>query len=284
MIEIAYLDIMIQYACNLSCQGCITMTDHNRKGWVNAAEGKTWLDSWSKSIRPNTVCLFGGEPLLNRDLRKWIMIVRDAWPDAVIKVITNGFYLNKVPVLDWLSGPSELQLSLHFRNDARRDLIISNLKDAMKNSKIHFVPTVSQGPHEKYRFTSGIIDVIIAEFGEFRKPYSGLGASMKPANGNPKISHSKCGSPNNPILYKNKLYKCGPIANLADTLSLHDQLLDDASWKKYLEYDGYAVTDDLVEFAAGINKPECICSMCPDDDRELIDHYALGAVVEKRHC
>lgn len=283
MIEISYLDIMIQYSCNLSCKGCITMTDYNRKGWVSIDEGNKWINDWSRLVQPKTVCLFGGEPTLNRDLKAWIASVRAAWPDAVIKIITNGFYLDRVPVLDWFIGPSELQLSLHFRNDARRDALVSSLRGSMLRSGKHFMPSAPRGPHEKYRFSHEQIDVIVAEFGEFRKPYAGMGPDMQPANGVPQISHSKCGSPNNPILYKNKLYKCGPIANLADTLALHGKL-EDPSWQRYLKYQGYANTDDLSEFVAGINRPEWICSMCPSNDAELIDHYAADAVTEKRHC
>ena len=283
MISISYLDIMIQYSCNLACKGCITMTDFNRKGWVSVEEGSKWIDSWSKVLDPAMVCLFGGEPTLNRDLKTWIAVTRSAWPNARIKIITNGFYLDRVPVLEWLQGPSELQLSLHFRNDARRDMLVSKLKQAMQNTGKHFIPSRSQGPHEKYRFTHEGIDVIISEFGEFRKPYAGMGKDMKPANGFPEISHSKCGSPNNPILYKDKLYKCGPIANLADTLKLHG-ISGDADWQKYLSYAGYSSHDDLSTFAAGINKAEWICSMCPSDNKEMINHYAQGAVMEKRHC
>lgn len=283
MIDISYLDIMIQYSCNLSCKGCITMTDYNRKGWVSIREGNTWLHDWSSVIDPKTVCLFGGEPLLNRDLKDWISSVRQAWPGSTIKINTNGFYLDRVNLLDWLIGPSKLQISMHLRNDPRRTEIISKLTKMMASSGKQFKPAVPQDVHEQLRFIGEDLEIVVAEFGEFRKPYKGHGSSMQPAGGIPAVSHSKCGSPNNPILYKNKLYKCGPIANLADTLRMHNKL-DDVQWSEHLSYTGYSIKDDLAPFVTAINRPEWICSMCPDDDTELIDHYAADAVKEKRHC
>jgi hypothetical protein len=95
-------------------------------------------------------------------------------------------------------------------------------------------------------------------------------------------SYNNCGSPLNPLLYKNKIYKCGPIANLRDTLELH-KLLDDPDWKFYLDYIGYASTDNLDELINNFDKPNSICSMCSKNriDAE-IDHYAPNNVLEKR--
>jgi hypothetical protein len=258
------------------------MTDYDRKGWVSAQEGEIWLKQWSPLITPKKICLFGGEPLLNREIRSWIINVRRHWPDTVIKVITNGFYLHKVPIIDWLVGPCELQVSLHFKDDVYKPKIISQLKKSLDTSNREFKTVPRQAKYEKLRFRSHNLDVIVAEFGEFRKPYKDYGESMLPAEGIPEISHSKCGSPNNPILYKNKLYKCGPIANLNDTLELLK--IDDPQWKRYQSYSGISPVDDIDNFVNYINKPEWICSMCPDDNTELIDHYSQDSVMEKRKC
>ena len=44
-----YLDVNIQYACNLACVGCISLSDFDRRGGVRISEGKQWLQDWSKN-------------------------------------------------------------------------------------------------------------------------------------------------------------------------------------------------------------------------------------------
>jgi hypothetical protein len=98
----------------------------------------------------------------------------------------------------------------------------------------------------------------------------------------PAMAHAICASPNNPQLYKNRLYKCTPIANVKDILGLHG-LLDNAHWQDYLNYKGYGVDDDLEAFVQDIGKPNAkICTMCADaKPLAVIQHYELTNVVRK---
>ena len=43
-----YPDVNIQYACNLACVGCISLSDFDRRGGVRISEGKQWFQDWSK--------------------------------------------------------------------------------------------------------------------------------------------------------------------------------------------------------------------------------------------
>ena len=84
------------------------------------------------------------------------------------------------------------------------------------------------------------------------------------------------------FLYKNRIYKCGPIANLRDTLELHN-LQDDPDWQLYLEYTGFGPADNLTELVNNFDKPNKICSMCSKNLQDAeVDHYALGSVLEKK--
>ena len=71
-------------------------------------------------------------------------------------------------------------------------------------------------------------------------------------------------------LYKNKLYKCAPIANLLD--------LPNTKGYKYNPVGSY---DQLDKFVERIGKPESICSMCPESRSHAIDHYKKGEVLVK---
>ena len=62
--------------------------------------------------------------------------------------------------------------------------------------------------------------------------------------------------------YKNKLYKCAPIANLKE--------LDK---KGLYKYEGIGPNGDLEPLISNINKPESVCAMCPEDPGHSIDHF-----------
>jgi hypothetical protein len=258
------------------------MTDYMRKGSVTAKEGNIWLSEWSKALDVGTVCLFGGEPLMNKDISSWIKLTRKYFPHSNIKIISNGFYLEHKNILADLfeAGNTTYQISLHWREG-----------DKFNNIKKNLIGQINQYPNWKVvksnrkevilAAINKTVTVQLAVFGEFVQPYKGHGTSMQPWNSdNIEASYSNCGSPLNPILYKNKIYKCGPIANLRDTLELFN-LQDDPAWQKYLTYSGYT-TLDVDELIADYSKPNNICSMCASNTEANIDHYSPTSVMEKK--
>ena len=106
-----------------------------------------------------------------------------------------------------------------------------------------------------------------SKFGEFVIPYNYDGNQLVPFKSNPAKAHAICGNPNVPILYKNKLFKCAPIANLLD--------LPNTKGYKYKPTNSF---DDIDKFVSFIGKPESVCSMCPESRSHAIDHYAKGEV------
>ena len=94
-------------------------------------------------------------------------------------------------------------------------------------------------------------------------PYKIVNGELTPFKSDPAKAHKICGSPNVPILYKNKLYKCAPIANLLD-LDKRD---------KY-KYEGVGPNGDVETIVQNINKPESVCAMCPENIDHSIDHFA----------
>lgn len=275
---------MIQYACNLSCIGCITMSDYKRKGSVDVSEGTKWLTEWSEKLEVGTICLFGGEPLLNKDLIFWIRAVRKFFPTTTIKIISNGSYLKHIDILPELFnvGNAVYQISLHWREGPHFNNIKANLLSQL-TAYPNWKPLISERKEVILAFKNQSVTVQLAVFGDFIKPYKGYGNTMKPwLSDDISVSYSICGSPQNPILYKNKIYKCGPIANLRDTLSLHN-LIDDNDWQEYLKYAGYSINDNLTELIDNFNKPNAICSMCSKNKNiASVDHYATNSVLEKR--
>jgi organic radical activating enzyme len=277
--HLKYLDVNIQYACNLSCVGCISLSDFNRKGGVRINEGVDWLREWSKKLTVDTLCLFGGEPLLNPDFGSWVNAARYYFPKTHIKVITNGFYLRSDHV-NFLSNVknSTLQISFHFQNKDKSLLKI--IKDATK----HLYWNVSKATEEIIflKFVNDNLNIQCARFGEFRKPYKNNKNKMMPWESTDlQGSINNCGSPRNPILYKNKLWKCAPIANLRDTLNTLKSY-DKVAWKPYLDYEGCGLEDDIEPFINDFGKPNKICSMCCSTKDSEIDHFSSGMVRNKK--
>ena len=101
-------------------------------------------------------------------------------------------------------------------------------------------------------------------------PYRLENGELKPFKSNPKKAHSICGSPDVPILYKNKLYKCAPLPNILD--------LDKG---KYYKYEGIEPTGDVGTLVNNINKPESVCAMCPESINHSVDHYDKENVLVK---
>ena len=93
-------------------------------------------------------------------------------------------------------------------------------------------------------------------------PYRLENGELKPFKSNPKKAHSICGSPNVPILYRNKLYKCAPLPNILE--------LDKG---KHYKYKGIEPNGDVEGLVKKINKPEAVCSMCPESTSHSIDHF-----------
>lgn len=275
---------MIQYSCNLSCRGCITMTNYQRKGSVSSKQGDQWLSEWSQVLDIGTICLFGGEPLMNKDLLDWIKITRQYFPNSTIKIISNGLYLENKNILPELFAIGNViyQISLHWREGPKFNGIKQTLMAQLKQYT-GWKPVGSNRDEVSMAFELDTVLVQLAVFGEFTQSYQGYGNTMLPwASDDPAKSYAICGSPQNPILYKNRVYKCGPIANLRDTLGIHN-LLEEPSWQQYLSYTGYASSDDLTELVSNFDKPNAICSMCSKNkEAASIDHYAPNAVLEKR--
>jgi len=97
--RLSYLEFHVCDHCNLNCKGCSHYSNIAEKG-VFAD-----IDSYSRDIRRlrelfwgiTTIRLMGGEPLLNKELNRFVEITREVFPDADLRVVTNGLL---IPYID----------------------------------------------------------------------------------------------------------------------------------------------------------------------------------------
>ncbi len=229
--RIKRLDFNVAYACNLACKGCISLSDHDRRGVESLKDIQEQCNTWSKILDPSVISIFGGEPLLHPHIQKVLEAIRTAWPEAVIRFITNGYLLRRYNPEMWFGfGALEMQVSIH-----RQDHV-----------ELH----------------NDEVTIYKSKFKRFVMPYKLVNGEITPFKSNPKKAHSICGSPDTPILYKNKLFKCAPIANI----------LDMGKGDLY-DYKGVSANGDVRSLVKQINKPESICSMCPEQTSHSVDHF-----------
>lgn len=284
--DLNYIDIMMQYACSLSCKGCIVMSNYDRKGHVPWSDGEEWIKGWRQRFNPKEVNLMGGEPLLNKDFEQWLFGVRKYFPSARVKFITNGFHYKVRPDLyKWCKeiGNVLIQTSLHYRPPPQD--YVDNINFFLTQTDWEITATPFDPPDKLIKLKDKNSDIRwhMNLFGEFRRPFMGEGVNMYPANNDDYVgAHKVCGAPNSPTLYKNKLYKCPAIANLEDTLRVFGKE-NEAQWAPYLN-TGIDCNSDLDNFIDNIYKPDPVaCRACNSNSQEIeYDHYALGNVITRK--
>ena len=264
--RIKRLDFNVAYACNLSCKGCISLSDFDRRGVESLKDIQQQCDTWSKILDPSIISIFGGEPLLHPRIQKVLECIRTAWPNAMIRFITNGYLLRKHDPNIWFSiGSLEMQISIH-RQD-HEQMITKEIKRIVECRKGWSATRSTVEGHRQLELHHEDLTIYKSKFKTFVMPYRLENGELRPFNSDPKKAHSICGSPDTPILYRNKLYKCAPLPNILE--------LDKG---KNYKYKGIDTDGDVSTLVENINKPESVCYMCPESKSHSIDHFAKEKV------
>jgi organic radical activating enzyme len=265
------LDIMIAYSCNISCAGCISISDRKREGVASLEEITDWVSKWSEYVNPAVIVIFGGEPCIHPDLSAICKVIRTAWPNSTIRLITNGYLLSNFAANSWFDyGKFEIQVSVH-RAD-HKDKINSAIKNILdQRSGWQVTQHNKEGSHKQLAWQLEDFTIFKSVFKDFVVPYQQQGSKILPWNSDPAEAYKICGAATTPILYKGRLYKCPPVANAID--------LTGENWFGYTAYD---INSDLAKFVDNINKPENVCSQCPSQEQAVvIDHFNKKNVIVK---
>jgi organic radical activating enzyme len=271
MLIVPRLDLMIAYSCNISCAGCISLSDFKRTGIASYIDIKSWINLWCTKIQPEVVTIFGGEPCLHPDLIEICLYVRQYWPTCRIRLITNGYLLDNFDSGAFFNIKNfEIQVSIH-RKD-HESIINDKIKKILLHRKSWKVNQVGGEHHKQVEWVNEDLTIYKSIFKDFVIPYRLDNKKIVGWNSNPSESHKICGSPSTPILFKGKLYKCPPVANIIDITK-----------QTYMNYDGYDINDDLSLFVDNIGKPESVCSFCPEQQHNnVIDHLDTKNVQVKQ--
>ena len=256
------LDINIAYACNIKCSGCISLSDFARKGVASVKEIETWLEYWHRYLDIDVIVLFGGEPLIHPHLLDVCTTIRKYYPISTIRLITNGYLLDNFEPDCWFRfAPFEIQVSIH-RLD-HEAVINEKIKKIIKTKPGWTTTVEGLNKHQQIKFNLDNFSIYKSKFQDFVAPYGLDDNKPIPLKSDPVRAHSICGSPDTPVLYKGKLYKCPPVANLIDYLG--------ENWNNYKSCER---GEDLDAFVKQIGCPESVCAQCPDNTNAIIfDHF-----------
>jgi radical SAM family protein len=241
------LEIHAAHACNLACESCSHYSNHGHKGIVSLEDADRWMGAWSQRIAPAVFSVLGGEPTIHPDLTAFVALARRHWPDAVLRIVTNGFFLHRHPALPLLlrdDPKAVLYLSIHHDSPEYReklDPVMDLLGDWVRTHGIQ----VRSYPSNTY----------------WTRRYRGFGAAMQPfEDGQPRASWEACSAKYCPQLFAERIWKCAALAYLR----MQDAKFGlSEKWAPYLEYQPLAPDCTRAELDAFFaREEESHCGMC----------------------
>jgi len=254
-----FVETMVNQNCNLACHGCSNYSDVTWQGYTSWKAGKASLERWLARVDIPDFGILGGEPLMNPQIEKWIVGLRELMPNTQIRFTTNGLLLDKkfhvVKLLEEI-GNCVFKIAVHVQDDNLEKNIqkIYNMYDWQEVEEFG-VKRYTTG--NQFRYHVKRPDV-------FWKTYKGTYENMMPHNSKPADAFSLCCQQTCPLLYKDKIYKCSTNGLLEDILRRvgnpnYDQ------WEPFL-YKGLAsdCSDaELSQFLNNFGNPHAMCKMCP---------------------
>lgn len=89
------LGFYITNVCNLNCEDCCYFNNYAFAGHQKWSDYEQEYEIWAQRLDPQKIYILGGEPLSNPDWLTWVHGVARLWPNATIKINTNGTLLAK---------------------------------------------------------------------------------------------------------------------------------------------------------------------------------------------
>jgi hypothetical protein len=267
LIQLRHMEMHLANACNLTCESCSHYSNQGHKGVLSLEDAEAWMSAWSGRVSPRLLSLLGGEPTINPHLTELVKMARRHFPQARIRIVTNGFFLHRHPTLPEVLGKdpgARLSLSVHHDDPVYRE----KLKPVFK--------LIRQWIREH-----GIRASMTESHTHWTRRYKGFGAGMEPFDdGDPRQSWKVCPAKYCIQLFEGKLWKCGPIAYLRLQDAKYDLSL---KWDPYLAYVPLASDCSDQELQAFTEREdESCCNMCPAQPEKFALPIPLRQVPERR--
>ena len=262
-------EFYITNVCNLSCNGCNRFNNHKFKGLQRWADYKDVYAQWAKEVKIGNIGILGGEPLLNPDIIEWISGIRELWPYTKIKIVTNGFQLDKVKNLyDYLASDKNTTLWVGVHNKMHKKMIVDKVKNFMQGEVTYEFNTDNQYQQYMWMTDGNGVRIKIEYNWWFHQ-----GALVTAENGftlhNSDVdkAHNNCHMNTCHHFIRGELYKCGVVAllpefNEQNKLSLSTDDLE--LMQSYRSLNIHDSRETKIEFVNNLPKSIPQCKFCPE--------------------
>jgi len=265
--RIPYAEFYIINVCNLACSGCNRFNNYNFTGYQRWQDYADVYAQWAKEVSIDSIGLLGGEPLLNPTFLDWVQGINRLWPYTKLRIITNGFRLDRVPELyNILRDRPRVELWVGIHNKQHKREIIQRVKDFTQAP--HTVEFNSDDPYQQYMIITDANGVRV------RVEYNWWfhqGAIVKQDNAltlhnsDPAKAHNVCHMKTCHHFVHGKLYKCGVVAVLPEFDQQHKLQLNTEDSALLNSYRPLTITDNnKAEFIAALSDPVPQCKFCPE--------------------
>lgn len=274
-----FVETMITQACNISCTGCTNYSDLVHSGYLTWEQGRAELLPWLERVTIPDFGILGGEPLMNPDVRNWIVGLRDLLPNGQLRFTTNALLLDRnFDIVDLLAdvGNVVFKIAVHEQNSQLEEVIQRVM------SKYDWEPVVEYGV-SRYR-TKNNFRFHVRRPDVFYKTFRGTYENMLPHNSVPAQAFEICCQQTCPLLYQGRIYKCSTAGLLQHVLDRFGR----PNWEQWQSYITSGIGPDctdneLKEFLNNFGKPHSICGQCPTRNNTESTIIHLDNVSRKKY-
>jgi hypothetical protein len=269
-IKIKYCEFYITHVCNLACSGCNRFNNFKFAGFQRWQDYKDVYRQWSEIVDPDSIAILGGEPLLNPTFMEWAQGIAELWPTKLVRVITNGFQLDRVKGLyELIDSNRNIVLWVGIHNKQHKIKIIDQVKNLTQAP--HTLEFNTDNPYQQYLILTDSNGVQVRIEYNWWFHQGALIATDTGQytlhNSDPVKAHDICNMRECHHFVNGLLYKCGFVATIEDFDKQHNLQLSPQDRELMLSYRPLSITDTPEEKKNFIAKlPDVIdqCKFCPE--------------------
>jgi len=248
--KVELLEFHIVEHCNLNCKSCVHFTPLAEEEFLDIeifANDIKQLAQITKSEVKN-INIFGGEPLLHKDLLQFLNVARLYFPNTKIKLITNGILL--------------LNQNEEFWNNCRNnDIIISMTKYPLNLD------------YDAIQDKANLLNVKIEFFSADKKNSQWHFPLDLKGKQNKYMNFINCQEANHCTnVYKGKLYVCPIASNMRHFNKFFSKNIP-ITEKDYLDIYKIKSANEITKFCS---KPTPICSYCKIKERTFDNDWSIS--------
>jgi organic radical activating enzyme len=268
-LKIPYVEFYIINTCNLACSGCNRFNNYNFTGYQRWSDYADVYRQWAEQVDIGSIGILGGEPLLNPTFMDWVQGVNQFWPGNKIRIITNGFRLDRqTDLYAVLEKHRNIELWVGIHNKQHKQEIVQKVQDFTQAP--HTVSFNSDNPYQQYMTVTDANGVRIKiEYNWWF--HQGAIVKMDEAltlhQSDVVKAHDICHMKTCHHFIRGELYKCGVVAVLPEFDQQHHLALSTEDRDLMHRYRALKITDsDSVkqQFLHNLDQPIDQCRFCPE--------------------